>query len=341
MDSILELEKRVFSSSFGVVEINNSRILIKFDLSDISSSISSGEISPQSNFYLVMNSVYSEAIPTDYTVYAYMVSQSWDMGVGHKYNVPQTMEGVSWYFRDGATPATYWIVDTGSLYSGTSGSNRGGSTWYTGSASSQSFSSETSDLRMNVSGIVRNWLSGSFPNEGFLVMRGESEESGSVSMGLLQFYSSDSPSIYQPRLQIGWDDSSFTTGSLSVLNSDYTTVYFKNLQAEYKQDSKAKIRVVQRELYPSRDYATTGSHFTVIKYMPTSSYYSVRDANTEDIVVPFDDNYTKISCDGNGNYISLWLNGLEPERYYRFIIKTITQDSTNFYDNNYLFKIVR
>ena len=70
--------------------------------------------------------------------------------------------------RDGETTGTQWV----------SGSNSAGGRWVSGSTyeASQSFDHETSDMRMNVTDIVKHWLSGSHSgdvlhNNGFIVKR--------------------------------------------------------------------------------------------------------------------------------------------------------------------------
>ena len=53
-----------------------------------------------------------------------------------------------------------------------------------------------------------------------------------------------------------------------------------------------------------------------MKYLPTgSSFYSIKDAETHDVIVPYGSS-SLISCDSNGNYFNLWLDGYQPERYY-------------------------
>ena len=64
--------------------------------------------------------------------------------------------------------------------------------------------------------------------------------------------------------------------------------------------------------------------------------------DTEEIIVDYDENYTKISCDTNGNYFNLYINGLEPERYYKLLFKSILSNGeTLVLDNNYYFKVIR
>jgi hypothetical protein len=64
--------------------------------------------------------------------------------------------------------------------------------------------------------------------------------------------------------------------------------------------------------------------------------------DTEEIVVDYDRIYTKISCDFQGNYFDVYMNGLEPERYYKLLFKTELLDGeTVISDSNYYFKVIR
>ena len=56
--------------------------------------------------------------------------------------------------------------------------------------------------------------------------------------------------------------------------------------------------------YPVRTY-TTASRFTGTNYLPTQSYYAVKDLDTNEFVIDYDTTYTQISSDVNGNYDSL------------------------------------
>ena len=145
-----------------------------------------------------------------------------------------------------------------------------------------------------------------------------------------------------------WDDSSWSTGSLSALTTtdlERLKVYFKNLRQEYKENSIVKFRVVGRELYPTTAFDTTPAELTV-KYLPSGSiYYEVRDADTEEVIVPFGSG-SRISCDSTGNFFNLRMNGFQAERNYRFAIKVVsgsgtTDEQINFYDDNYEFRVVR
>tara|TARA_Y100001938_G_scaffold150087_2_gene239552 strand:- start:1178 stop:1522 length:345 start_codon:yes stop_codon:yes gene_type:complete len=113
----------------------------------------------------------------------------------------------------------------------------------------------------------------------------------------------------------------------------------KGLRAEYNEKGKERFRVVGRERYPERTFATS-SEFQTIKYLPTSSYYSIRDAHTDEVLIPFDD-YTKLSCDANGNFFDLWMDSFQPERFYKIVYKVTYDNTTKYFDNDFSFKIVR
>lgn len=193
---------------------------------------------------------------------------------------------------------------------------------------------------MDVTPIVRTWLTGSIPNDGFILKFSDEMESSYMD-SRVSFFSSDSNTIYVPKLHIVWDDSSFVTGSLTKVNSDDTILNVK-LKKHYSQDEKAKIKIYGNSRYPQKQY-TTQSYYVKNYYLPSSSYYEVRDAHTDEIILPFNTTGSKISCDGTSSYFNLWMNAFQPERFYRIVIKTEENngDNVQIFDNNYYFKVTR
>jgi hypothetical protein len=92
LDEILEVEKAM---NFVGTQINVSRPVLKFDISEISSSIVSGVIPTTARFYLNMYDAGSSGLLVTQSLFAHPVSQSWEMGQGHYYDNPQTTSGVS------------------------------------------------------------------------------------------------------------------------------------------------------------------------------------------------------------------------------------------------------
>jgi len=222
---------------------------------------------------------------------------------------------------------------------------QGGATWFTASFGSanyyyQSFNKFTNNLDVEVTEYVNEWIDGTRTNNGFIIKKSQTDEESPTKFGSMKFFSSDTNTIYPPVLEVRWDDSTFDTGSLSELTNENIILYVKNLNTAYKQTSKTKIRVYGRDRYPARTFTTT-SNYTLVKYLPTTLYYSVVDAETEQVIIPFDTNYTKVSCDSEGNYFNFWFNGLQPERYYRFVFRLDQNGTTKYFDDNFFFKVVR
>jgi hypothetical protein len=366
-DQILELSHQLVGSSSKY----NSRILMKFDVSGIESDVNSGKISSNAKYYLQLRTADVREIPQEYTVYAYPISGSWVNGTGKYNNTPITTDGVSWKYRSSKSVGKLWgvtevtgglnyewdeISDSwvdanlifGALYASSTGSyfsSVGGGTWWTfeNTICTQSFSYESSDIYMNVTSIVKKWITGSgrFDNEGFILKFSNDIESSTETLPSLKFFSTDSNTIYVPRLFVVWDDSSFQTGSLTQLSLDDTLINV-NLKKSYSETEKAKIRVYVNSKYPQKTY-TTQSYYTQNYFLPTSSYYEIRDAHTDEIIIPFDKTGSKLSCDGDGNYFKLWMDSFQPERFYRVLIKSETDGGniSQIFDNQYYFKVSR
>jgi hypothetical protein len=274
---------------------------------------------------------------------------------GTSSNLTAASSSVLFTFDGDATKALEGGTDTTSVLSG------GGGTWFSGSGyeASQSFTHEPSDLRMDVTDIVNKWLESTVPNEGFMIKRSGSlgnsdtnvEEGNVTRYGNFIFFGRDTHTVYQPKLEVVWDDSKWATGSLSALSNtevEDMVLYMRGFRPEYKETSKVKFRVVGRTRYPEKTFSSTGysTGYTTAKYLPSgSTYYQIKDAYTEDVIVPFGSG-SIVSCDSTGNYFNLWMNGLQAERFYRINYKVVsgsgTADETvQYFDEKHSFKVVR
>ena len=310
--------------------------------------------------YLNLKSANSEEIPLEYTLYANAVSGSWSMGTGTKFdNI--TYDGVTWYYMDGST-AKKWTNVFGELkytdypdktqgaQSGSIGSiySSGGGIWYSASMASQSFSNEPDDIRMDVTDLVKLWISGSntLPNNGFILHHHPSASisttNDGIDYGVLKFFSKETNTIYEPKLELVWDDSLFTTGSLTPVTgsaSDDYKVVVTNLKNQYSKNTKVKIRVKGRDMFPYKTFGTTFG-YDQAKYLPSgSTYYQIEDYVTNEIIVPFGD-YSKLSCDSTSNYFNLDTSTYAADRVYRLKIKILQNGITDIIDDKLTFKIV-
>jgi hypothetical protein len=329
-DEILEVGKLYYGSTKDI-----ARAFLKFDVSTITTG-------SDWKAYLNLKSANSEEIPLEYTIYANAVSQSWSMGTGTKFdNI--TSDGVSWKYRNGVDS---WqdnvTAGTAVFTSGTTGSaNAEGGTWYLSGSTSQSFNYEPDDVRMDITNITNNWLSGLIPNNGIIIHHGLDNENDTLDYGVLKFYSKETNTIYEPKLEITWDDSVFVTGSLLPVTGSAEEGYkvvLTNLKTKYPADSTIKVRVKGRDMYPLKSFGTT-FEYDQSKYLPSgSAYYQLEDYKTGEVIYPFG-NYTKVSCDSTSNYFNMSLNTLPINRTYKIKIKIIEDGISTIIDDKLIFEI--
>lgn len=338
-----------------------SRVLVKFDITEISKSISNGSISSNATFKLKLKAAESSELPVDYTVYAYPISQSWAMGIG-RFSTNGDSVGASWDNK--IESGSSWYVSGSTIETYTSASVNQGGTWYnavpltyqyksssfcTSSFSgsslicSQSYEYTTSDINMDITNIVKGWICGCIPNEGIILISSLESSTANGINSTVKFFSKETNTIYQPYIDISWDDSVYITGSMVPLNGiiPFTTV-IQNLSKEYKFGTIPRINVFAREKYPLKNF-TKGyqqNSYLSSSLLPSTSYYCIKDNESENILIDFDDN-TKLSSDGNIHYFKLDTTGLPVERFYRILIKTTFDNQTNIFDNGNIFKITR
>lgn len=340
IDEILELS--TFESIESTEEV--SRPIIKFPSDQITDIINNKVSGSAFDVYLKLFLAHASAIPLNYTVFCHPLAANWNQGTGRLGNLPQTTNGESWGYTQQSGSGVWTNGTFASGITGSYGTNIGGGIWYTASAyqATQSFDFiSDKDIEMKVSNTVKAWYSGSIPNYGFVLKHSSSLEFTTASKFETKYFSDTTHTIYPPSLEIRWDDSSYTTGSLTVVTSSYCVPTLNNNKGEYQQDSVQRFRVAVRDIYPPVTFRTTLS-FANQKALPSTSYWSIKDLDTEEIVVDYDTSYTKISCDSNSNYFNVYMNGLEPERYYKILLKSVMADGeTVVFDNNYIFKVVR
>jgi hypothetical protein len=335
LDAILDLSKNapnLFASS------STSRILIKFDNDDIADVISKSGVNYTAS--LKLYNAHVEGIPTNFNIDINPIYQSWDMGTGRFNNVPETDDGCSWQYRS-ANQTNAWAVN--SLPAGVASyyftGDQGGAAWYTAYSASQTFNYfSTKDINVNVTSMVAAWTASIIPNNGFIIRNTGSIEFDVNYQYTFNFFSRDTNTIYPPCLEFKWNDSTFATGSSVFITDEEINIAIANNKNTFYDDEYVRFRVYAREKYPARVYAST-SLYQYNKCLPTASYYSIIDLDTNNKIIDFDNVATKLSIDSESSYFRLYMNGLEPDRYYKIQIKSIIDGGTYIYDDDYYFKI--
>jgi hypothetical protein len=324
-----------------------SRYLVKFDPTEINDIINN-KISGsnwQSNLRVFI--AKAEGLSNTSSIAINAIAEDWAMGTGHFLSSPEINNGASWIWKDYSgsakwTTSSFTSGITGSYNITNNPSSQGGGVWYTSSQQSQIFSFYSDlDLNSNVTSIVSKWYSGSFNNYGFIVRQTESQEfiNNTNAQVTLKYFSRDTHTIYPPQLEFKWNDYTYSTGNLSVLNTTPVTLALDQNPGIFYSSSVNIFRVNARPEYPVKVWQTS-SVYTQNYALPTASYYAIKDLDTDEYVIDFDTTYTKLSCDSNGSYFTLYMNGLEPERYYKILIQSTINNNTIVFDENYIFKVV-
>ena len=333
-DQILEVKKFFYNNSFD----HQTRALVQFngtDFTDMSQSIVDGTIVNPKFFLKLYEAEGNAEISGDYTLDIKPISQSWTEGTGRFGDNPKNTNGCSWDNRSNPIGGTEvaW--------------NSPGVTTYDVSSSTQTFSNQSPDVDVEVTNMVNMWLQGQTDNHGMLIRFSGSQETDSETFGHLKFFSRNTPTIYQPKLEVRWDDHLPCTGSntgslneltMSGLADNY--LYMRGLRESYKENDRVKFRVGARKRYIQKTFSNSVQTVTGSFIPESSGSYAIKDVATDEYIVPF--GYTSMSCDSEGPYFNQWLDGFYPDRVYKILLKLNYDDGQEqIFDNDFEFIVKR
>jgi hypothetical protein len=350
-DQILEVKKEFYNNAFNYP----TRALVNFagpEFTELSKSIHRGEIprpttggggfaslSPPegSKFYLRLYEAEGNAeITTDYKLHIQPISQSWTEGTGKFEDNPKNTNGCSWENRfnpiGGTTRA--WEV--------------AGASTYVESSSTQEFSNQSPDVEVDITDMVTGWFNGGLENYGMLIRFSGSQETDDDTFGHLKFFSRNTHTIFQPRLEVRWDDHLPCTGSNTGSMNELTMsgladnfLYMKGLREEYREGERVKFRVGARKRYIQKSFNTSVQTVTGSFITEGSGSYAIKDVATDEFIVPFS-SYTSMSCDSDSNYFIQWLDGFYPDRVYKIQLKLKYDDGQEqVFDDDFEFVVKR
>ncbi len=368
LDEILEIGKQLDNDG---ETLKKSRSIVKFDMSEIQAALTKYSINLSScKFMLQLYTSQAKNLPAEYTIDAKILAQTWNNGTGFLSSDPVVQDGVRWaiphasWSLDGTT-GTSWIsssqdiqVNNTSLY--VSGSGTGGSWLYQSGSGTfnsnlfnqsffhqpgldeqESFSLRTTDIFMDVTDAIQLWISGSggqtIDNNGFLLKLSDTDEENN-NRGVINFFSRDTHTIYVPKLIMLFDNSEYDN-TLTQIDLDSYVISTKT-KTEYKDTEITKIRIRARDKFPVKS-ATNLFPIQTINRLPETTYYAIKDAATDEYIIPFDDIYNKVSCDSTSNFITVDMNSFMPERYYRLEFKIKDGITEEYIDDQIYFKVVR
>jgi len=296
------------------------RILTQFSTTDINSALDLAN--PAVTCSLKLYTANASELPTEYTIQAYPISSSWIAGNSMLADEPVMATGATWIKRD---------LDN-------SWTNPGGDYLNEYSASTTYNNPDNTDVSLDVTSFINAISSSTIDNNGLLIKFEDTYENYTSQSINLSFFGKDSHTIFKPFLEFGWNDFSYSIGSLSTLTTDNAIINTSNLKEHYKnKNTPVKIRLTSRPQFSDSTFVTSSVKTNYV--LPQSSYWSVKDSFTGTTIVNYSEN-TKISADSTGSYFNVYMNSFSPQRYYIFEFKTTIDGSTLYFEDNKPFKVV-
>jgi len=301
----------------------------------------------------------STGLQANTTVECYPIYGDWNMGTGRYLDDPEQTNGTSWIWKTySGSIGGQWLTSSFPSFItasyNTTYASAGGGNWFTGSSvawfnsntypisASTTFGFyDTKDLNLDVTNIIRARYTGSVSQDGFIVKQLTEFINDQEVQPELKYFSRDTHTIYPPSLQFSWRDYTWNSGSSSmeILNTLPSTITLAQNPGVFYPQSYNRFRINARPTYPPQLWQTS-SVYTNNYYLPTSSYWAIKDLDTNEMVVDFDTQYTQLSADSSSSYFDIYMNGLEPERYYAILIKSDIAGTIQVFDDQYYFKII-
>ena len=319
IDEILELTKHVKTPEIN--GINNSRILLNFDIATFKSESAIPTVATLKLFTANVSGIIN-----DYNVRLAPIGaayKDWTMGTGKTIHNPPSEDGASWAYSDDALGA-----------------------WTAGNPEALNFVdipklvTDSTDISSNVIGAY-NMHSGS--NDISLVAYRHGQEASSKSYGSISYFSNETHTIYRPKLNLEWDDSTYATGSGSVLASKNIVMSVYDAKSTYNQGERTKLYINPIDVRPVKSYSTSAK-VELANVLPETAYYCVTDTVANTIVWDYSTIGTKISCDAtDGSNFDLWTDTLLKNREYSISIMVNDRSfvgQVEYFENVHTFKVV-
>lgn len=321
LDEIIEVGKLIKPlDGVGKYASGAARILLDVDIS------AQNQYPSNSLYYLNLKIANAKNVNRYQTLEVYPVSGSWVEGSGYFYQtVRNSGDGVTWNV---ASSVASWSM--------------AGADYTSSISSSYQFTKvPIEDVRINVTDILGPVVSGSNLLEwnGLLIKFPTADEQNTANTGNIKFFSSNTHTIFSPRIEVLYNDQTFITGSLKPTPNGFVSVMPKNLKEAYTATEVDRIYLVVRDRFPDKQYDETQRYKTKY-YLPSSSYFRIKDQAAGTIVYDFDQ-YSAVNCDTSGSYITLDTSALDIDRYYTIDLKVVQGSQVWFPEFDYTFRIDR
>ena len=199
-----------------------SRVLTKFDVSDISSDRTAGTIpaSGSVSFYIrLFNAETSQTVPKNFTIVAQAISKSWSEGDGLDLENYKDVGVSNWI---SASSTTAW--------------DSAGGDYHDSPTFTQTFATGLEDLEIDITNLVEEWIDGTKENYGVGIRLTSSLESAETSYYTKRFFARGTQYFFKkPVIEARWNSSTgddrgdfYMSSSLAPAADNLNTLYLYN-----------------------------------------------------------------------------------------------------------------
>jgi len=306
-------------------------------------------------FYLNLRIARGASFQGNQLINLYEMSQSWQEGTGYfVQDTANPQDGASWINRvDTGNTETSESYVGGVTQSFTASANVWGSAFdpklggitgslgITGSGfvNSWGFGWKPSDVRLDVTSLVRDWIDGTRYNNGLLIKVSDDEEQNENVQTNVKFFSRQTHTVFPPTLEAVWDTQVINTSGSGLYEApEEFELFVPNMRRSFVTGSTYRVRFGARSTVPMKTFGDTfryGSKY----FLPSGSYLGIVDEATSEYVVPFDTG-SLISADSTGSYYDLKVENMYINRTYKLQVMINKPWGPEVVDTNQNFKVV-
>lgn len=198
----------------------------------------------------------------------------------------------------------------------------------------QTFNDVSGDVRMDITNMVYAWITGMIENHGIIVMH--ASETDDIDYGKLRFFAKETNTTYSPYIEVATTYTRYDIGKYNIIDDSNIVVSATNAHKKYSRNSNIRVTLSARNKFQRKLYTDNVMKFDGDFVLPRDSYYSILDANSNEVIVPYSE-CSRVACDPIiGNYIDIHNSIMKVGRCYKIMIKT----NSTTHDVNAILEVV-
>lgn len=198
----------------GVYSLEEARILIEFDISEIQDDITAGRLDAGASFYLrLFNAEHGRTLPVGFQLEVDTITAAWEEGTGldmENYDDLTYGNGSSW---EEAGSGVAWSTEGGD---------------FTGSPVTAEFDEGYEDLLINITAFVNAWLATPATNYGLIVKLPSTATAQTRSYYTKMFYARGTSNFFKKPVIEARSDSQTTDHRKTMLSGQSNNIYLYN-----------------------------------------------------------------------------------------------------------------